>query len=157
MQKCTFDCVREGPLASAAYSTITANATHWFSCYKEVSGGPTIQTGRHKCTMEGQIGTSYSVNDIDNEYSIGNVTQTEQLYSCMADNTTMILAVSSSNAQKHSLYSLDTNSGFSVTSKTLPRDLVVMSMTCKDRVILVATSSGLDYWGWDNGVRIRIT
>jgi predicted Ser/Thr protein kinase len=70
----------------------------------------------------------------------------------MMGDTTMILALSNSNDSKYSLYSLNTKSGFSVTGKT-PTDgsAVVMSISCMDRVILVATKEGIDYWGWDDG------
>ncbi len=156
VQKCAYDCVREGPIGGGAFATITANATHWFSCYIGLIDNAVdhvILKGRHLCTMAGQLNyNEYSLYGIDLDYPL-NMTRNAPMYSCMIGSTTMILAVSSTVDQVYSLYSLDTANGFNITGKSLVTgNLTVMSMTCKDQVILVSTKNGIDYWAWDDGV-----
>ncbi len=146
--------MNDGTIDVSAYATITANSTHWFSCYKQVqSSGQVIQLGFHICSVAGLLPSNFQVPQPDTDYPIKDTTGEDRMYSCMMSETTMILAVSSSDTQKYSLYSLDTANAFNITSKTSTDGSgYVMSMACRDQVILVATQNKLDYWVWDDGV-----
>jgi hypothetical protein len=159
VDKCTPNCAREGTLDVSAFATITANSTHWFACFKQVmSEGQVIQNGFYMCSTSSDLLGPIAVYPIDTDYPIKDTTGEDRMYSCMMDETTMILAVSSSDTQKYSLYSLDTSNIFNITSKT-PTDGngYIMSMSCRDQVILVATLNKIDYWVWDDGVSIKST
>jgi hypothetical protein len=153
VDKCTPNCAREGALDVSAFATITANSTHWFACFKQVmSEGQVIQNGFYMCSTSSDLLGPIAVYPIDTDYPIKDTTGEDRMYSCMMDETTMILAVSSSDTQKYSLYSLDTSNIFNITGKT-PTDGngYIMSMSCRDQVILVATLNKIDYWVWDDG------
>lgn len=158
VDKCTPNCQREGDLDVSAFATITANTTHWFSCFKQVrSESQVIVEGFYMCSISTDLVRAISVYPIDSDYPIKDTTGEDRMHSCMMSETTMVLAVTSSDTQKYSLYSLDTTSNFNITSKTpIEGSGYPLSMSCKDQVILVAKRSQIDYWVWDDGVRATI-
>lgn len=136
-------------------ATITANSTHWFSCYIRVleSVGSVITSAIRECRSIEAIPVGWP-ESIDFEHPI-NDTINDRMYSCMINDTNMILAVSNSQTQQYTLYSLDTTSYFAVTGRANAQgNQTVRSITCMDQVILVATQSSIDYWVWDNGVSL---
>lgn len=85
------------------------------------------------------------------DYPINQNTWDDQLYSCFIRDSIMMLGVSDAFAETYTIYALDTDSAFTLIVNSTPKTGSVLSMTCQDAVVLVATNLGFDYYVYDNG------
>ncbi len=154
VDKCNPDCTRDMTLGdSLGFPTITANSTHWFSCYKSLFIYQNVLTsGTHHCTVAGL--TDSRMLQVDADYPIESSNAEDPMYSCVMDDTTMMLLVFNSNSFKYTVYALDSTADFSIQS-AINGTGYATSMSCADQVILVATWDGIAYYVWDNGVSMQ--
>lgn len=102
--------------------------------------------------------TRYAVDQLAVDYPITDTTGSVPLHSCMVGESSMIVIMYSGEMVTYNLYALDTANGFNVVAKSAVINAVsVHEISCRDKVILVATNAGIDYWVYDDGVSIDIT
>jgi predicted Ser/Thr protein kinase len=153
IDKCTTMCSRVQNITGTAAATFSANSTHFFSCFKEVmsDGSGLIVSGTYKCMIEGDS-TRYAVDQLAVDYPITDTTGSVPLHSCMVGESSMIVIMYSGEMVTYNLYALDTANGFNVVAKSAVINAVsVHEISCRDKIILVATNAGIDYWVYNDG------
>ncbi len=97
--------------------------------------------------------TRYTIDQIGVDYPIRDTTGSLPLHSCVIGNTSLVVSMYSGDTVTYNLYLLDTTNGFNMVAKSaVVNALTVHAISCRDKVILVATNIGIDYWVYDDGV-----